>query len=163
MSTIREQIMVAVMAHLETVDRPEAIPAPVRTRLESPGADQLPALTVYQGLEVVDPIRDEKEGRKSRGAICRRVLDVKLEALVKAVSGIPADAAADPILAWATAALYSIGRVITVEAPRGLANDPPDEIGTAFEYEQGQFSFVRATLTMRFFYQSARGNAEALH
>lgn len=155
--------MVAVMAHLETVDRPSSVPAPVRTRLESPGADQLPALTVYQRAEVVDPMRDEKEGRKSRGPISRRALDVKIEAVVKTVSGTAADTAADPLLVWATAAMYSIGRVITASAPRGLANDPPDELGTEFEYEQGQFSFCRATLTVRFYYQSARGNAEALN
>jgi hypothetical protein len=161
--TIREQIMVAIMAHLETVDRPSSIPAPVRTRLESPGADQLPALTVYQKTEVVDPTHDEKEGRKSRGSLSRRALDVHLEAVVKTVSGTPADSAADPLLAWATAALYSIGRIETVSAPRGLANDPPDEVGTVFQYEQGEFSFCRAILTFRVFYQSARGNAEALH
>lgn len=162
MSTIREQITTAVMEHLAAVSRPAEIPAPVRTRLESPKPSQLPALTVYQGREIVDPIHDERPGRSSRGAIVRRALDLKIEAVVKAVSGSPADVAADPLLVWVTAAMSSIGRIETVGAPRGLANDTPDEIGTTFEYEQGEYSFCRATLTYRIFYQSRTDNAEAL-
>jgi hypothetical protein len=154
--------MVALMTFLEGASRPAEVPEPVRTRLESPTPSQLPALTVYQGREVVDPMRDEQDGRSSRGAIVRRALEVRIEAVVKAVLGTPADAVADPLLAWATNAVAEAGRLETVAAPRGLADQAADEVGTTFEYEQGEYSFCRATLTVRFRYQSSSTDAESL-
>lgn len=162
--TIREQIMTAVMEHFGTIDNPEGYPAPVRTRVSSPKPDQLPAITVYQNAEIVDPMHDEKPGRASRGAVVRRALDVKIEVLVKAVAGAatPADAEADPLLIWIAGAMASIGRVVTVAAPRGLCHNAPDELGTLFGYEQGEYEFVRASVTYRFTYQSKTSNVETL-
>ena len=155
MSTIREQIVAAAFAAIST-DVPVGVPAPVRTRLESPNAEQLPAMTVYQGREIVDPARDEKEGQASRTVIVRRALELHVETVVKA-EGIAADALADPMIAWATASLVGAGRL-----PGNLANDPADEMGTVFEYEQAEFAFVRARTTFRFHYQTRRDNAEAI-
>ena len=150
-SSIREQIVLAVMAHLATVDRPADIPAPVRTRLVSPNSDQLPVLTVYQGRVVVSPMHPSREGRASRGVIVQRALEVKIEAVVKA-GGDGADAAADPLLVWAATAMAGGGRF------GGLANDPPDEVGIDFSYEQGSFSFIRATITFLCEFQTLTGD-----
>ena len=155
MSTIREQIVSAAVTALAT-DAPVGVPVPVRTRLDSPGSDQLPALTVYQGTETVDPMRDAKTGTASRGPIVRRSLLLGVEVLTKAGSGDEPDKAADPILAWATAALAAAGNF------GGLANGPADELGTKFEYEQAETSFCRASQTFRIEYQSRADDAETL-
>lgn len=155
MSTIREQIVSAAVLALAT-SAPAGVPAPVRTRLDSPGADQLPALTVYQGVDSVEAMRDSKTGATSRGPIVRRSLLLSVEVLTKASSGDEPDKAADPILAWATKALAGAGTF------GGLANHPADEIGTKFEYEQTETSFCRASQTFRIEYQTRADDAESL-
>jgi hypothetical protein len=155
MSTIREQIVSAAVLALAS-GAPTDVPAPVRTRLDSPGADQLPALTIYQGNETVEPMRDAKAGMIRRGPVVRRSLLLSIEVLTKAGSGSQPDKAADPILAWATSALATAGTF------GGLANGPADEIGTKFEYEQAETSFCRATQTFRIEYQSRTDDAETL-
>lgn len=155
MSTIREQIVAAAVLAL-TTNAPAGIPVPVRTRLDSPGADQLPALTVYQGMETVEPMREAKAGTASRGPVVRRSVLLSIEVLTKAGAGAQPDQAADPILGWATASLATAGSF------GGLANGPADEIGTKFEYEQAETSFCRATQTFRIEYQTRTGDAESL-
>lgn len=155
MSTIREQIVEAAALALAT-GAPEGVPAPVRTRLDSPSTDQLPALTIYQATETVEPMRDAKTGTASRGPIVRRSVLLSVEVLTKAGLGNEPDKAADPILAWATSALATAGSF------GGLANGPADELGTKFEYEQAETSFCRATQTFRIEYQSRADDAEAL-
>ena len=155
MTTIREQIVSAAVLALAT-NAPAGVPAPVRTRLDSPSADQLPALTVYQGMETVESMREAKTGTASRGPIVRRSVLLSVEVLTKAEAGAQPDKAADPILAWATASLAAAGTF------GGLANGPADEIGTKFEYEQAETSFCRATQTFRIEYQTRADDAQSL-
>ena len=155
MSTIREQIVAAAFTAIST-DVPSGVPAPIRTRLASPSAEQLPALTVYQGREIVDPLLEDKEGKASRTKHCRRALDLHVESVVLG-TGDAADIAADPLIAWATKSIVGAGKL-----PGNLANDPADEAGTVFEYEQADFAYVRATTTFRFHYQTRRDNAELI-
>lgn len=155
MSTIREQIVSAAVLALAT-NAPAGVPAPVRTRLDSPSADQLPALTVYQGMETVESMREAKTGTASRGPIVRRSVLLSVEVLTKAGAGAQPDKAADPILAWATASLSAAGTF------GDLANGPADEIGTKFEYEQAETSFCRATQTFRIEYQTRADDAQSL-
>ncbi len=156
MSTIREQIVAAAVVAI-TTGKPSGVPTPVRTRLDSPNADQLPALTVYQATEMVESMRDQKAGGgASRGPIVRRSLLFNVEVLTKAGTGVEPDKAADPILAWATKALGAAGTM------GGLANHPADEVGTKFEYEQAETSFCRSTMTFRFQYQSRADDAELI-
>ena len=155
MSTIREQIVSAAVTAL-TAGAPAGVPAPVRTRLDSPGADQLPALTVYQVMETVETMRDAKAGAASRGPLIRRSLLLSVEVLTKAGTGVEPDKVADPILAWVTKALAAAGTF------GGLANHPADEVGTKFEYEQAETSFCRATQTFRIEYQTRADDAESL-
>jgi len=162
MSTIREQIVAAVHTALNT-ERPAGIPETVRTRVESPGPDALPVLTVYQGREVVSPKHAEKadpgrgERMAIRGDIVNRKVDVNFEVLVKAgKDDPPADQAADPYLAWAVRSIIGAGRF------GGLARRPAEEQGTQFSYEQADFSYCRATTTFRIEYQSKTDDAEQL-
>ena len=155
MSTIREQITTAAVTAIAT-SIPAGIPTPVRTRLDSPSADQLPALTIYQAIETVEPMRDAKAGAVRRGPVVRRTVLLNIEVLTKADSGDEPDKAADPILAWVTGALHAAGTF------GGLANSPADELGTKFEYEQGETSFCRATQSFRIEYQTRSGDPESL-
>jgi hypothetical protein len=154
-STIRERIVASAVTAL-TSGAPPGVPAPVRTRIDSPNADQLPALTVYQASETVEPMHDYRAGRASRGPIVKRSILLNVEVLTKAVSGGEPDKAADPILAWATKALAAGGTF------DGLANNPADEVGTKFEYEQAETSFCRATMSFRIQYQSRADDAEQI-
>ena len=153
MSTIREEIVAAAVTALAT-GTPPGVPAPVRTRLDSPSADQLPALTVYQTAETVEAMRDLRAGGVSRGPVVRRSVLLNIEVLTKAGTGEEPDKAADPILAWATKALFAAGTF------NGLTNHPADEVGTKFEYEQAETSFCRSTMTFRIQYQSRADDAE---
>ena len=153
MSTVRERIVAAAVAALAS-GAPPGVPAPVRTRIDSPGADQLPALTVYQAAETLEPMHDPRPGRAVHGPLVKRSVQLNVEVITKAGASEEPDKAADPILAWATQALGA------AETFDGLANRPVDEVGTKFEYEQGETSFCRATMTFRIQYQSRADNAE---
>ncbi len=153
MSTIREQIVAAAAAALGT-GAPAGVPAPVRTRIDSPSVDQLPALTVYQGVETVDPMREPRGTRLVRGPVVRRAVHFNVEVVTKAGVGEEPDKAADPILAWATKAIAAAGTF------GGLANNAADEQGTKFEYEQRETSICRATMVFRVEYQSRADDAE---
>ncbi len=155
MSTIREQIVAAAVTAIGT-GAPAGIPAPVRTRIDSPSADQLPVLTIYQAVETVDPMRDPRAGRPVRGPVVRRALTLNVEIITKAGAGQDPDKTADPIMAWVTKALGAAGTF------GDLANNPADEVGTKFDYEQGETSFCRATMAFRIQYQSRADDAELL-
>ena len=128
MSTIRERIVASAVVALAT-GAPLGVPAPVRTRLDSPSAEQLPALTVYQIAETVEPMHDLRAGRASRGPLVKRSVLVNVEVITKSGASEEPDKAADPILAWATKAFAAAGTFAC------LANHPADEVGTKFEYE----------------------------
>ncbi len=142
MSTIREQIVAAAVTAISS-GTPPGVPAPVRTRIDSPSTDQLPALTVYQASETVEPMQDMRLGRGSRGPVVRRSLLLNVEVLTKAGEGEEPDKAADPILAWVAEALA------VADDFDGLADETADEVGTKFEYEQAESSFCRAVMTFR--------------
>lgn len=156
--SIREKIILAVMSHLETeqLSAPAGIPVPVRTRLVSPNADQLPVITVYPGRVKVSPMHPSQRGHASRGPVVVRALELKVEVVVKA-SGDGSDAEADPLLTWVTIAMGSIGRVGV-----NLSNDPPDEDDIDFQYEQSSFSFVRVTQTYVIEFQTKTGDPTQL-
>lgn len=152
MSSIRERIVLAVIAALGT-DAPEGFPAPVRARLDSPDAEQLPALTVYQVTEIVAPMRDSTTGGAMRGPVVRRALLFNVEVLV-AAEGDGVDAQLDPYLVWITSS------VIGGDTFGGLADNPADEAGAKFGYEQAKVSIAKATVTFRIEYQTLRADAE---
>ena len=147
MSTIREQIVSAAVTAL-TTGAPAGVPAPVRTRLDSPSADQLPALTVYQGVETVETMRDAKPGTASRGPIVRRSLLLSVEVLTKAGIGWRARQGGRPDPGLGDQGARRSRHL------RRPGQSPADEVGTKFEYEQAETSFCRATQTFRIEYQT---------
>lgn len=127
---------------------------PVRTRLESPSADQLPAMTMYQGIEGVSPMREPEPGQGTADdPVVRRALTLKVDVLVKA-TGDAADTAADPFLAWATSAIIGAGNF------GGLADRKATETGTEFSYEEVDYKYVRATMQFEVQYQTLVDDAE---
>ena len=156
MSSIRERIIDAVHTALNT-DRPEGIPETVRTRIVSPDADDLPAITLYQEGEGVTPKNEEREGMWGRDVIVNRAVTFNVEVLVKAGTGDPpADQAADPYLVWATQAIVGAGRF------DNLSMFCADEMGTKFSYEQENYAFCRATMTWKVKYKSRTDDPEHL-
>jgi len=164
MSSKREQIVAAVVTALGGGGKPAAVPAPVRTRIDSPDAEQLPALTVYQLAETVEPERPPRPQRSRRGPIVRRQVEVAVEVLTKASETTAADEAADAALVWATQALRARTPTDDPEgafAAFGDLADEVDELATKFEYEmRGETAFCRATQTWRIEYQTLSGDPE---
>jgi hypothetical protein len=157
MATVREQIVAMAATVLET-GRPSGVPSPIRTRLETVAAADLPAITVYQRAEQVRRMHDPRPGQTMRtaGPVVRRTLILVVETLTKRVGDTREDQAADPMLAWATAAL--IGKM-ELDRFSGLVNDF-DEAGTEFAYEQSDHAYCRATQLFEVHYQSKTSNAE---
>ena len=158
MSTVRERIVAAAMTALNT-GRPAGVPEFIRTRIDSPSADQLPVCTVYQGNEGVMAAHDTGQGTRSvvtRGPVVRRSLVLQVEVLTKAGTDTEPDKAADPMLAWAAQSLAAAGKLA------GLADYPADEMGTKFDYEQGETSFCRSTIGFEIKYHSRTDNPELL-
>lgn len=149
--TIKERIIVAAFAAIST-DRPSGVPVPVRTRLDSPSADQLPALTMYQGPEVVAPMREPAQDvDTSSDPVVRRVLALKVETIVAAVA-VGADALADPIVEWVIVSMIGAGDF------GGLADRVVMEIGTEPEYEEADLKYVRMLTTFEIQYQTLIGD-----
>lgn len=151
MSTIREQIVAAALTALNT-SRPAGVPNVVeRSRLFAIETSSLPAMTIY-------PLRDavfDVGGR--RGPKVRRELTLLVECRAKGQvtpTVVSSDAAADPLCAWAVAALCDndLG---------GLANDI-SETETNFEYDQATEGQVcMATVAFQIDYESLAANAES--
>lgn len=153
MSTIREQIVAAITTALNT-SRPSNVPEFVRTRLDSPSVQQLPVNTVYQAEELTETMREYKDDRARRGPILRRTLVLKIESLAAADGSTPPDAAVDPSIAWITKTVNAAGNLSR------LVDDYGDEMGIKFEYEQGETSLCRATMTYHFEFRTLTGDAE---
>jgi hypothetical protein len=85
---------------------------------------------------------------------------LKVESLTKAGGASTPDQIADVSLAWATKAIMAAG--VFSDGTNNLANNPADEMGTKFEYEQGESSFCRATLTFQIEYQSKATDPESI-
>ena len=133
-------------------------------RIDSPDADQLPALTVYQLVETVDPERPPRPQRARRGPVVRRHIDVAVEVLTRAAGSTSADSAADPALVWAVQALTVRTPAADPEgelAAFGALAEEIDERSTQFEYEtRGESAFCRATQLWRIQFQTLTGDPE---
>ena len=158
MSSIREQIVAAAFTAIST-SPPSGVPTPIRTRVDSPTEDQVPALTLYQHVEAVDSLHGSREGeprpRRDRGPVVRRTVVIQLEALVKATETNVADTEVDALLVWGVKAIRGAGNF------GGLANQAADEMGTEFKYEQYSISVCRATTTFEIEYQSLTDDPES--
>lgn len=98
MSSVREQVIAAVMTALNT-GRPGGVPATERTRMLALEASQLPSTVLVPRRESVQ----FKGGRWS--PLVERTLTVELEHRALGSAGVTPDQAADAQLSWPVKAL----------------------------------------------------------
>jgi len=143
MSTIREQIIEAVVATLNT-GTPAGVPQCVRTQMAPTETAQLPALTCFPFREEIDPKPTGKWG-----PIIKRSLYLRFVAYA---TGQPADGAIDPILTWlATLGGQQFG---------GLALDTYEH-ELNWQYDEGNFQVAAVGLDFVIEYETLRGDATA--
>lgn len=146
MSSIREQVLVAVMAALNGGGKPAGVPAAERTRVIALEVSQLPSIVLVPRRESVDV----QGGRL--GPLVQRRLSVELEHRAAGGAGVPADQAADALLSWPVKALC--GNTLG-----GLAIEIR-ESGTEWQYADGEAPFVLATQTFEVAYTTRVADAE---
>lgn len=146
MSSIREQIAAAALTALNT-SRPGGIPIAVRLNTKSIGSDALPAIALRIASDAVHQL-------DPNGPIVARTLTLEIDCMAKGTALVTADTAVDPLTAWTLAALK------VDQTLGGLANSI-DEQGTAFDYQQDDYQYCKATVTYAVEYQSNTNNAES--
>ena len=145
MSSVREQVLTAVMAALNT-GRPSGVPAAERTRVIALEAGQLPS-------SVLVPRRESVEQRGGRfGPLVERRLTVEIEHRAFGGSGVAVDQAADALLSWPVKALC--GNTLG-----GLAAEIR-ESGTEWQYAEGEKPFVLAVQSFEIAYTTRVADAE---
>jgi len=94
MSTIREQIIEAIIAQLNT-STPGGVPAATRLRMTAYEPDELPAINVF-------PVREEIRGEPAGkfGPVVRRSMTFRVLLHAAGSDAVAADAALDPMAAW---------------------------------------------------------------
>lgn len=142
MSTIREQIIEAAVAALNT-GTPTGVPQCVRTLMQPSEQSQLPAITVFPVREEIDPA---KAGRW--GPIIVRTLYLRF---VIYASGDPADGALDPIIQW-------VSQQLGGSQLGGLAQDAVEHELT-WQYDEGNFAVAAVAMDFRIEYQTLRNDA----
>lgn len=145
MSTIREQIIEAAVALLNT-GRPSGIPACVRTLMQPNEQAQLPAITVF-------PFREEVNDKASGkwGPIVTRTLYLRFVAYASSSSsGGPADGAIDPIIAWIS--------LLGGQQFGGLASDAIEH-ELNWQYDESDYQVAAVAMDFRIEYQTLRSDA----
>lgn len=142
MSTIRERIMVALVAKLNT-GTPGGVPQAGRTRLHEYQESDLPAIAVFMGEDNPQRIGEP------RGPAVRSKLTVIIECRAKGTAGTRPDTAADALTSWVVTALAKQrlsdgGGVLCHDIVEGK---------TAFEYGSGEAPLCLATVEMVVDYQ----------
>lgn len=145
MSSVREQVLAAVMTALNT-GRPMGVPAAERTRVLALEAASLPSI-------VLVPRRESVEAKGGRfGPLVERRLTIELEHRAAGGSGLAADQAADALLSWPVKALC--GNTLG-----GLVNDVR-ETGTEWQYADGEEPFVLASQSFEVAYTTRVADAD---
>lgn len=145
MSSVREQVLQAVMAALNT-GRPAGVPAVERTRVIALEASQLPSTVLVPRRESV-----EKTGGRFGPLVSRR-LSLELEHRAAGGASLPPDQAVDALLAWPVKALCA-------STLGGLAIEI-NESGTEWHYADGEAPFVLAVQTFEIAYTTRVSDAE---
>jgi hypothetical protein len=145
MSTIREEIIAAVISALNT-GRPSGVPAAERARTIALAEDSIPTILVYPGHDTQGAV-----GGK-RGPLKRHDFEIQIECWAREGSGLTPDQAVDPYLAWVDRCLDGktlgglVEQVLTVE--------------TNWGFGQGTFAFCLAAVTLIADFHSRTGEPE---
>ena len=141
MSTIREQIIEAAVAVLNT-GTPAGVPVCNRTLMQPSEQSQLPALTVFPFRE---EINDKSTGKW--GPLVTRTLYLRFVAYA---SGDPADGALEPIVAW----ISQLGG----QQFGGLATDTIEH-ELNWQYDEGNYQVAAVAMDFRIEYPTLRTDA----
>jgi hypothetical protein len=145
-SSVREQILTAVMAALNDAGRPVGVPAAERTRVLALEVAGLPSTVLVPRRESVQ----FKGGRWS--PLVERTLTIELEHRAAGGSGVTSEQAADALLSWPVKALC--GNTLG-----GLAMEIR-ESGTEWQYADGEEPFVLASQSFEIAYTTRVADAD---
>lgn len=139
MSSIREQILVAIVAALNSPAPPTGVPAAEIGRVRGIPPATLPALLVYPGIEAVEPA-----GSRTSPLMKRRLI-VLLEVYAAATPSLAAHQVADPILVHITKRL---ARQVLMNGAVRLTNDVNEGQTGPWKWDQGQSPYVRVPVQL---------------
>ncbi len=148
MSTIREQIIEAVLTVLNT-STPPGVPACTRLKMEPMSASDLPAMTIFPMREEVQPA---KGGRFA--PFVERILTVKIVMEAAGSDTTTADQAVDPMAAW----ISQLGG----STLGGVALDT-EEGQSEWLYQEGDFPYAALATELMIHYRTAKANASSVN
>lgn len=137
-TTIREQIVAAVLAALNAEAKPEGVPACERVSYLAASSSNTPRMMMY-------PVR-ESVARHNNGPAARRELTVRIDCRAAALAGEGADTLVEGMVAWATKALAG-------NRLGGLANDV-SEVAIDWSFEASEYLLVEASVEYSISYQT---------
>lgn len=149
MSSIREQIVVAAIASLNTA-RPADVPLVERARTFAIASTNLPSLAVFWTRDEVEDIGD------SRGPIVRRTLTLHARCRAKGTASVNAETALDAMCCWVVKTL-SDNKLGTY--PNNLTNGITEQ-ATECELAQADNTYSEATVSMLVDYTSRAADLE---
>lgn len=144
MASIREQIIVALMAALNAGGGPAGLTVH-RERTRAIEQDSLPAIMIY----CEDDPPKTLSGVTYRAPLTERQLTVGVECRALGSSSVSPDAALDPVTVWATKQTFSD------ETFGGLANGV-EEIRTVWSSREGDKPIAAATIHFTIKYRTSR-------
>ena len=138
MLTLREQLIRAVLARLNGTDKPADVPLTERVSYTAASSANVPRMLLY-------PVREAVQ-RHERSPVCRRELTIRIDCRAAALAHEDADALANSMVAWATAALAG-------QRFGGLAHDTT-EVAIDWSFEPADYLLVEASLEFAISYQT---------
>lgn len=146
MSSIREQVVVAVVAALNAGGPPCTFE---RSRTAAVGDAEMPSGVVY-------PVRDvPQQDFVSHAPVVRSRLSLLFELRALGTASVRPDQAVDPLYAWVVSKLAT-------NTLGGLVFDGWEEAESVFQYGQGDKPICLLTLEMIATYQHLTANTEAV-
>jgi len=136
--TVREQVVQAVMAALNSDSRPADVPPCERVSFSAATSGNVPKMMLYPVKEAVTRI--------NRGPLAQRTLTVRIDCRAASLAAESADALANSMVAWATQAL-SGSRL------GGLAHDVA-EVAVDWSFEPAEYLLVEVSLEFAITYQT---------
>jgi len=150
MSSIREQIIVAIVGLLGGTNKPTGLTIH-RERTRPIQDDELPAILVYTEDDEPKPL----SGQQYRAPLVERQLVVYLEHRAAGSLSTPPDAALDPLIVWSTRTMVGNEKFVTTGFPDGLATGV-HEGKTAWMSREGDKALAAASTQWVVKYRTSR-------
>jgi hypothetical protein len=150
MSSIREQIVLAIVAKLSGSGKPSGLSVH-RERTRPIQDDQLPAILVYAEDDEPKPIG----AQAYHSPLVERQLVIYLEHRAEGSSSVPPDAALDPLIVWSTKTMVANEKFVSNSYPDGLGNGVV-ELKTAWLSREGDKRIAAASTQWIVKYRTSR-------